>query len=240
MRPGQKITPAVRKTAAAMAVASLLVPFALIAALVAGRYPPLHEVDARITGRLHQVALAHPGWADAMTWWTTIFHPATWRIAAALLAVWLWRRHARSLAVWVVATVAAGALLGVLLKLLFGRHRPDLLDPVAQAAGYAFPSGHALTSALGATVAMMVLLPLVRDRPVVRALLGVLAVLIPLVTAFTRVGLGVHWTSDVVAGLLLGAALPLLTALLTGRSDAQGGAENQPAAVCGGPLRPPE
>ncbi|WP_328476577.1 phosphatase PAP2 family protein [Actinoplanes sp. NBC_00393] len=213
MRPDHETTLEVRTTAAVAAAAILLVPFALIAALVAGQYTPLHDLDARITDRLHQVALDHPGWAGAMEWWSLIFHPTTWRIAAALLAIWLWRRHARPLAVWVVATVAAGALLGVLLKLLFGRHRPDLLDPVAQATGYAFPSGHAMTNALGAAVFLMVLLPLLRDRPLARAALWLAAVLIPLVTAYTRVGLGVHWTSDVTAGLLLGVALPALSVL---------------------------
>jgi undecaprenyl-diphosphatase len=226
MEPDEDITPEVRTTAAAVAAAVLLVPFAVIAALVAGRYQPLHDADARITDRLHQIALTHPGWADAMQWWSLIFHPATWRIAAVLLVVWLWRRHARLLAVWVGATMAAGALLGVLLKLLFGRHRPDLLDPVAQATGFAFPSGHALTSALGAAVFLMVLLPSVRGRPPARAALWAAALVIPLVTAFTRVGLGVHWTSDVVAGLLFGVALPALTAValqrrVSGRRVAQ-------------------
>ncbi|MEU4426945.1 phosphatase PAP2 family protein [Actinoplanes sp. NPDC024001] len=213
MRPDQETTLEVRTTAAALAAPLLLVPFALIAALVAVRYEPLHEFDLRVTDHLHRFAVTHPGWADAMQWWSLIFHPTTWRIAAALLVVWLWRRHARGLAVWAGATMAAGALLGVLLKLLFGRHRPDLLDPVAQATGYAFPSGHALTNALGAAVFLMVLLPLVRDRPLAKAALWTAGVVIPLVTAFTRVGLGVHWTSDVVAGLLLGVALVALTSL---------------------------
>ncbi|MBG0562129.1 phosphatase PAP2 family protein [Actinoplanes aureus] len=212
MRPDQEFTLEVRTTAVAAAAPILLVPFVLIAALVAGSYQPLHDFDRRVTDRMHEVAVGHPGWADAMAWWSLIFHPTTWRIAAALLMVWLWRRHARPLAIWVGATMAAGALLGVLLKLLFGRHRPDLLDPVAQAAGYAFPSGHALTNALGAAVFLMVLLPLVRDRLLARAGLWFAALVIPLVTAFTRVALGVHWASDVVAGLLFGVALAALTA----------------------------
>ncbi|MFC7531079.1 phosphatase PAP2 family protein [Actinoplanes sp. GCM10030250] len=191
----------------------LLVPFALIAALVVGRFGPLHNFDGAITERMHEFALTRPGWVDVMSWWSIVFHPTTWRIAAVVLVVWLWRRRARALAYWVAATMVAGALLGVLLKLLFGRNRPDLLDPVAQAAGYAFPSGHAMTNALGATVFLMVLLPLLRARPPARAALWTAAVLIPLVTAFSRVSLGVHWTSDVVAGLLLGVALPALTSL---------------------------
>ncbi len=202
----------VRTSAAAVTVPTLLVPFALLAALVAGRYAPLHDFDRTVSDNLNQAALNHPGWVDAMTWWSLIFHPATWRIAALVLVVWLLRRGSRALALWVTATMVAGALLGVVLKLLVGRHRPDFLAPVAEAAGYAFPSGHALTSSLGATVFLLIFLPLVRDRPLARAALWLAAITLPLVTAATRVGLGVHWVSDVLAGLFLGAALAVGTA----------------------------
>jgi membrane-associated phospholipid phosphatase len=202
----------VRTGAAAVAAPALLIPFALLAALVLGQYAPLHDFDRAVSDGLNRAALAHPGWVEAMTWWSLVFHPTTWRIAAFLLIVWLVRRGARAMAFWVATTMIAGALLGVVLKLLVGRHRPDFLDPVAQAAGYAFPSGHALTNSLGATVFLLVFLPLLRDRPVARAALWVAGIGIPLVTAATRVGLGVHWTSDVVAGLFLGAALPIATA----------------------------
>ncbi|MEV6303639.1 phosphatase PAP2 family protein [Actinoplanes sp. NPDC051861] len=210
MRPSRETTTTteVRATAAVVAIPLLLVPFALIAALVAGRWGPLHDLDETVTHRLNEFALAHPGWVGVMDWWSLAFHPTTWRVAAAVLAVWLWRRRERAQAVFVVVAMTAGALLGVLLKLLFGRHRPDLLDPVAQAAGYAFPSGHALTNALGAAVFLMILLPMAGRWA--RVALWPAAVGIPLVTAFSRVLLGVHWTSDVVGGLLLGVALAVL------------------------------
>ena len=201
-----------RTSAAAVAAPVLLVPFALLAALVLGRYAPLHDFDRDVSNGLNAAALAHPGWVDAMTWWSLVFHPATWRVAAFVLVLWLLRRGARAVAFWVATTMIAGGLLGVVLKLLVGRHRPDFLEPVAQAAGYAFPSGHALTSSLGATVLLLVFLPLVRERPVARAALWTAGLGIPLVTAATRVGLGVHWTSDVVAGLFLGASLAIATA----------------------------
>ena len=91
-------------------------------------------------------------------------------------------------------------------KLLVGRERPEMLNPVAEAAGYSFPSGHADNAALACVVFLLVLLPFVRDRTGWRIALWAAVIIIPLVTGLCRIGLGVHWASDVVAGWLLGIA----------------------------------
>jgi membrane-associated phospholipid phosphatase len=201
-----------RLTVAATLAVLLLVPFSLIAVLIAADWTPLHQLDLTVSTALHSFALGHHGWVRAMVVWSFIFDPNSLRVAALALAVWLWRaKHARARALWVVITMAAGGVLGVVLKLLVGRHRPDLLDPVARAAGYSFPSGHALNNALAAGVFLLVLLPYARDRPW-RALLWTLAIVIPLLTGLTRIGLGVHFTSDVVAGWLMGVAVVAATA----------------------------
>lgn len=188
----------------------LLVPFALITALVAGGWAPLHAFDRSVADGLHTAARADPVLTTVMTWWTHIFQPNVFRVAALVLAIWLIRRGHRRTAAWVAATMVAGGLLGALLKLLIGRDRPEFLDPVGAAVGFAFPSGHALNSVLGVAVFVLVF-------PRVKALWAA-AVVIPLVTALSRVVLGVHWTSDVVAGLLLGVAVVVVTvrALRTG------------------------
>jgi undecaprenyl-diphosphatase len=125
--------------------------------------------------------------------------------------VWLLLRGAPRLALWVVTTMTVGGLLGALLKLLVGRHRPDLLDPVARAAGYSFPSGHALNATLAAGVLLLVFLPFARHSRAVRGALWTAAVLIAAVTGLSRIALGVHWTSDVVGGWLLGVAVVAAT-----------------------------
>jgi membrane-associated phospholipid phosphatase len=202
----------VRLTVAAGGAVALLVPAALIGALVVGDVGWLHRFDLHVTAAGHELAVGHPGWVRFLAVWSLVFDPNSWRLAALVLAIWLIRRRAWPLAVWVAVTMTAGGVLGALLKLLVGRHRPDLLDPVARASGYSFPSGHALDNALGASVFLLVLLPLVRQRPRARVLLWTGAVVIPLVTGISRVGLGVHWTSDVVAGWLLGVATTAATA----------------------------
>ncbi|HWS37774.1 MAG TPA: phosphatase PAP2 family protein [Actinoplanes sp.] len=176
-----------------------LVPFLLLAGLMAGGWGPVHTVDRWVTARLHEAALASPHLTTVMTWLTHLLQPNVFRLAALALAIWLLRRGARRTAAWVAVTMIAGGLLGALLKLLFTRARPEFPDPVSWAAGYAFPSGHALNAVIGTAV-----------FAVLFRRLWLLWVIPPLV-AFTRVVLGVHWTSDVLAGMLLGAAVVLLT-----------------------------
>jgi undecaprenyl-diphosphatase len=201
-----------RLTVAATLALALLVPFALLAVLVVGDWPPLHRLDLAVSSALHGFAVGHRGWVRAMVVWSFVFDPNSLRVAAAVLTVWLWRwRHAPRAALWVVVTMTTGGVLGAVLKLLVGRHRPDLLDPVARAAGYSFPSGHALNNALAAGVFLLVLLPFVRDRPRWRAVLWTVVILVPLITGFCRVGLGVHFASDVVAGWLMGVAVVAAT-----------------------------
>ncbi|GAA4938300.1 phosphatase PAP2 family protein [Actinoplanes utahensis] len=195
--------PEVRAGAAAAVAILLLVPFVLLAALVAGDWAPLHDLDRSVTDSLNRAALDHPALTTAMTWWTNIFQPNVFRLAALGLVIWLVRNGNRGPAVWVAVTMIAGGLLGGLLKLLVGRDRPELLEPVSSAVGQAFPSGHALNSVLGIAI-FLVLFP--HSLP-----LRVAAVVIPVGTAISRVVLGVHWTSDVVAGLLLGVAVVVVS-----------------------------
>ncbi|GIE74568.1 phosphatase PAP2 family protein [Actinoplanes philippinensis] len=177
-----------------------LVPAAVLAAFVSAGWAPLRALDRVVADRLHEVAHAVPALTTAMVWVTNVFQPTVFRVAVLALVIWLARRGQRRAAIWAAVTMIAGGVLGGLLKLLFGRARPDFLDPVAAAVGYAFPSGHALNSALAVTIVVM----LFGNRWLWWS--------IPLLTALSRVYLGVHWTSDVVAGLLLGVAVPLLTA----------------------------
>jgi undecaprenyl-diphosphatase len=199
-----------RLTVASIAAFLVLVPFGLLAVLIAGDWAPLHRMDQAVTNTLHSGMVGEPGPVLAMKIWCYVFDPNTLRLAALVLVIWLIRRRAHRMALWVTTTMVVGGLLGILLKLLIGRHRPDLLDPVARAAGYSFPSGHALNVALASGVFLLVLLPLARRRQ--RILLWVAAVVATVVTGLCRIALGVHWTSDVVGGWVLGLAVVAATA----------------------------
>ncbi|MDG4806651.1 phosphatase PAP2 family protein [Micromonospora sp. WMMD1120] len=199
-----------RLTVAAAAAFLILVPFALLTLLVLGAWAPLRRLDNAVTDALHSYAQDHPAWVVLMRIWTEVFAPMPLRAVAVLLVVWLVRRGARRLALWAATTMIVGGLIGPLLKLLVGRDRPELLDPVARAAGYSFPSGHALNATLAAGVLLLVLLPYA-GRGLGRAALWVGAVLLTVVTGLSRVALGVHFTSDVLGGWLLGVAVVAAT-----------------------------
>jgi undecaprenyl-diphosphatase len=198
-----------RLTVAAVAVFLVLVPFALLAVLATDGWGPLRRLDQGVAAALHSEVVGHPVLIRAMLIWSDVFDPNSLRAAALVLVIWLIRRGARRMALWVTTTMAVGGLLGVLLKLLVGRHRPDLLDPVARAAGYSFPSGHALNVALASGVFLLVFLPLTRQPW--RSVLWAVAVVVTVVTGLCRMALGVHWTSDVVAGWILGIAVVAAT-----------------------------
>jgi undecaprenyl-diphosphatase len=100
-------------------------------------------------------------------------------------------------------TAAGGVLLNELLKLHFARQRPDPKGAVLGADGYSFPSGHTM----GGTIVLGALGYLAaRSVPTWRGKSAVLAALATtdLAIAISRLYLGVHWTSDVLAGLAAG------------------------------------
>src|SRR3954470_14876745 len=94
----------------------LLVPFALLAVLIVGEWEPLHHLDASITGSQHAYAIHHPLWVRFMLWWSLIFSPNGFRLVALGLVIWLYRRGAKRLVLWIVLTLTAGGILGLVLK----------------------------------------------------------------------------------------------------------------------------
>jgi undecaprenyl-diphosphatase len=109
-------------------------------------------------------------------------------------------RHASTLVFLTVVLVGESALAN-LIKVVADRARPAI-DPLAAFAGASFPSGHATASAAG-FAAFALVLGRRRSPPVQAAALG-LAAALAVGVATTRVLLGVHWLTDVLAGLALG------------------------------------
>lgn len=180
---------------------------------------PLQNADRTIADNLHAQALRHPAWVRTMLTVSTVGSPTVMRVGTGLLAVVLWLRRARRLALWIAATMVGGAAIDEVLKVAVNRARPVFPHPVAIAPGPSFPSGHAFTATLGAGVVLLAVLPLLRRRG--KFLAWIVAVLVALAVGYSRLSLGVHWTSDVVGGWLLGIGLLAATtaAFETWRSE---------------------
>lgn len=109
------------------------------------------------------------------------------------------------------ATALIGAeLLGTMVKLIVARPRPPLSDrvPGVSAAGLSFPSGHSTQSA-AAYLIIALLLGHRMERPIRRWLVYLAAVICVGLVGLSRLYLGVHWFTDVLASWLLGGACAL-------------------------------
>ena len=122
-------------------------------------------------------------------------------IIASILLVYL--AHQRRAALQLIVAVGGAELCVEIVKPILHRARPDVVEPLSQAFGYAFPSGHTTTStALYLTLAM-ILAPWLERRA--RVMLAIVFGLLILLIGFSRVYLGLHSPSDVVAGFVLGS-----------------------------------
>lgn len=121
---------------------------------------------------------------------------------SALFLALMRQRTAAALLLW--ATLGA-VLLNFVLKSLFDRPRPQLFDWGTHAATTSFPSGHAMSAAAVYGTVAFLAARLTYRRGVRRAIYAG-ATLLVLVVAFSRLYLGVHYPTDVLAGLVVGAA----------------------------------
>lgn len=111
----------------------------------------------------------------------------------------------RGAALLVLVAIVGGTLLSTGLKLGFERPRPDLVPHAAQVYTASFPSGHAMLSAI-TYLTLGALLTRVEKSRRIRAFIMGFAVAMTLLVGMSRVYLGVHWPSDVLAGWSVGAA----------------------------------
>lgn len=113
---------------------------------------------------------------------------------------------------WHAAILAATVILADIasegLKSLYGRPRPELVPHGSYVYSSSFPSGHSTLSAATYLTLAMLISSLEPNRGT-KSMVFILAVALVLGIGFSRVYLGVHWPSDVLAGWCLGAAFAL-------------------------------
>ena len=124
-------------------------------------------------------------------------------VAVAALFLWL-NQHRHSAALLIVATFG-GLLLNNLLKAGFGRPRPDVIDWATHASFYSFPSGHAMSATVVYSTVAYLASRLQRTHKARVAVMATALVIILLI-GISRLYLGVHYPSDVIAGMIIGLA----------------------------------
>jgi undecaprenyl-diphosphatase len=115
------------------------------------------------------------------------------------------RKH---LALYLLAAVGCGTVASLLLKLGFDRPRPELVTHGSLVYTSSFPSGHSMLSAV-VYLTLGALLASGQTNLLIRAYLLALAAFLAGLVGVSRVYLGVHWPTDVLAGWTAGAAWAL-------------------------------
>ena len=170
--------------------------------MVSGRTPPLIAI-AKVFNILGLVYVTLPA-----------------RIAVAgLLAL---RRRWWQLAAFTAAVVVSEVLIGVL-KGIYDRPRPP--GSLVVTTGTSFPSGHAVAASVTVIAAVIALVPPGRRR----AWWVLAAMAFSILMGLSRAYLGAHWLSDAVAGILLGTACAVVTALIVGQLQRHAEGRQRPA-----------
>lgn len=183
---------------------------------------PLTLVDVRVVQWFH--AHATPQLTQAMLALTHLHDTGPVTLAVVLIAVYLaWKRDWYGL-IRVSLTVPTGMLLNVLMKLAFHRARPSFDNPLLVLQTYSFPSGHVAGATLLYGVVAALLISKIKAWRW-RVVIAFAALTMVALVALSRVYLGAHYPSDVLAAFAEGVAwLALcLTGLHTHRAHRNSG-----------------
>lgn len=126
-------------------------------------------------------------------------------VVTGAVAAYLFLAGKRRLALLALGASISGALLTVIIKGFFDRPRPEFVAHIVDATTASFPSGHATMSAVVYLTLGGILAASQKERRLKAFVLG-FAIVLTLVVGFTRLYLGVHYPTDVLAGWALGAA----------------------------------
>lgn len=109
-----------------------------------------------------------------------------------ILGGWLWLKKRFYEALWAVATMGSCRIIFTILKVIIGRERPVFDEPLTHAISYSFPSGHSVNS-----IAFLLVCYFIFSQ---RKSILFMTIIATLLIGWTRLALGAHWCSDVLAG----------------------------------------
>lgn len=188
----------------------------------------LLHLDERITEMFQH---GHQPWQDRLAEGITFFGSTLFLIAVGMLAFWTLRRAARGKAAWFTLFSLLGLPLNWLLKQFVDRPRPaanSLIQVILPATGYSFPSGHTMASLMFYGFFIFLLwTEFPQSRRCRWAIVGLTLLIVSV--GLSRIYLGVHWFSDVLAGWLAGSFFLLL--LVEGYRLAVGDSTSSPESM---------
>ena len=213
--PAQRITLPARgwridpgKALAASALCWTL--FALIVWLVTtGRAGPLDEAGLLFWRDRDLAPLGPPTLLEAVRDVTALGGVLLRNLIALGTVVALLFMRLKREAVLLALTVAGAWAVGFGIKMLIGRERPEIVPHLTEAGGASFPSGHSFNAAT-VYIAIALAFATLSKRQSVRFTIVGTALVLSLMIAWSRVWLGVHFPSDVIAGWLGGAGWAFL------------------------------
>lgn len=220
MAPGSGWRPRVRQVAAAVEprlLAALLAIFACLWVFIAladeVAENETHRIDTALLMMLRNPAdpadPLGPGWVQEFGRdVTALGSVGILAVLTVAVAVFLWLRGRRGSMVLVLVAVGGGQALSLLGKHGFDRPRPDLVPHGMQVYTASFPSGHSMMAAV-TYLTLAALVARVQPTRALKIYVLVLAVMITVAVGVSRVYLGVHWPTDVLAGWSAGAAWAL-------------------------------
>jgi undecaprenyl-diphosphatase len=192
-----------RLTLFAIAIILVFVPFGLLLAQVVDE-GPLTVYDRALAEELHEVVRDQPWTIGPLQVLSFLGKPIWFYLLVGAAGAYLLWRGRRRLVAYLVLTGLGGGVVDTAVKVLVSRDRPKLEDPVATAFGMSFPSGHAFTSTAMYGALLLVFMPAIPKRWR-SAAIGAYVTLVASI-AFSRLALGVHFLTDVIGGIVLGAA----------------------------------
>ncbi|EKU92949.1 phosphatidylglycerophosphatase B [Alloiococcus otitis] len=195
----------------ALAAIIFAIPFIVLAFLLAYNQPSLSQIDYNIGNYLHQ--FRSPDRTKVIIGLTTIGDGWSQTVLTLVISLLLFALKEFKAGIWYLFTMLVGAqLLNSYIKDLFARTRPDYINHLVFENSYAFPSGHAMgTMILFAGLAFLVYRLYRAHHPVFKGLVVVLCLSLTLSIGLSRIYLGVHYPSDVLAGWSLGAGFLFLS-----------------------------
>lgn len=190
--------------------------FLAMLGLVVVEWGPLFALDEAVIDRLNRAVSDSELAVSVLQALTNLGGAEVAWVAIPLIVLWLAIRGAPHAAAVAAVTGLGTAVMDPGIKALVGRARPVVETTVATAPGASFPSGHALGATVTYGLLVWVFLPSVPPRHRRKAVVAAASVVV--VVGLTRIALGVHHPSDVLAGWALGVLWLGLTNLLFSRA----------------------